>query len=127
MYSNPPVHGARIVAHVLSHPTLKAQWYAECKGMADRIQAMRLALRERLEKAEFLEEHHRRHHQRRRPAVAGRRGRAGMFCYTGLSLPQVLRLREEFHVFCTDDGRFSMAGINSGNIDYLAESMLAVV
>ena len=50
-----------------------------------------------------------------------------MFCYTGLSLPQVLRLREEFHVFCTDDGRFSMAGINTGNVDYLAESVLAVV
>jgi aspartate aminotransferase len=36
MYSNPPIHGARIVAHVLSDPVLKAQWYTECKGMADR-------------------------------------------------------------------------------------------
>jgi len=51
----------------------------------------------------------------------------GMFCYTGLSLPQVLRLREEFHIYCTDDGRFSMAGVNTGNVDYLAESVRAVL
>lgn len=36
MYSNPPIHGARIVAKVLSDPALKPLWYAECKGMADR-------------------------------------------------------------------------------------------
>lgn len=36
MYSNPPIHGARIVARVLSDPRLKAQWYEECKGMAER-------------------------------------------------------------------------------------------
>lgn len=40
---------------------------------------------------------------------------------------QVHRLREEFHIYCTDDGRFSMAGINSSNIDYLAASVLAVI
>ena len=37
MYSNPPLHGARIVAEVLSDPELKAEWYKECKGMADRL------------------------------------------------------------------------------------------
>lgn len=36
MYSSPPIHGARIVAEVLSDPHLKAQWLQECKGMADR-------------------------------------------------------------------------------------------
>ena len=40
---------------------------------------------------------------------------------------QVLRLREEFHIYCTDDGRFSMAGVNTGNVDYLAESVRAVL
>jgi aspartate aminotransferase len=39
----------------------------------------------------------------------------------------VLRLREEFHVYCTDDGRFSMAGINTHNIDYLSSSVIAVL
>lgn len=27
MYSNPPIHGARIVAEILGDPTLKAQWF----------------------------------------------------------------------------------------------------
>lgn len=26
MYSNPPIHGARLVTEILSDPTLKAQW-----------------------------------------------------------------------------------------------------
>lgn len=46
---------------------------------------------------------------------------------SGDYLPQVLRLREEFHIYCTDDGRFSMAGINSSNIDYLVQSVVAVL
>lgn len=36
MYSNPPIHGALVVAEILSDPQLKAQWYQECKQMADR-------------------------------------------------------------------------------------------
>ena len=27
MYSNPPVHGARIAAEILHNPALRAQWY----------------------------------------------------------------------------------------------------
>ena len=27
MYSNPPIHGARIVATILSNPQLHSQWY----------------------------------------------------------------------------------------------------
>ena len=49
MYSNPPLYGARVVHAVLSDDALKAQWYGECKGMADRIIAMRTALRGHLE------------------------------------------------------------------------------
>lgn len=50
-----------------------------------------------------------------------------MFCFTGLTKEQVLRLRHEYHIYCTDDGRFSLAGINNQNIDYLASSVLAVL
>lgn len=49
MYSNPPLHGALLVATVLHDPQLKAQWYGEVKGMADRIISMRSLLRENLE------------------------------------------------------------------------------
>ncbi|KAG8758406.1 aspartate transaminase aat1, partial [Serendipita sp. 396] len=41
MYSNPPVHGARIAATILADPKLNAQWESEVKGMAERIIEMR--------------------------------------------------------------------------------------
>ena len=41
MYSNPPVHGARVANTILSSPELYAQWEGEVKGMADRIISMR--------------------------------------------------------------------------------------
>jgi aspartate aminotransferase, mitochondrial len=49
MYSNPPIHGARIAAAVLNDPTLNKQWLGEVKGMADRIITMRALLKENLE------------------------------------------------------------------------------
>lgn len=49
MYSNPPMHGALIVATILGDPALKAQWFQEVKGMADRIILMRTLLRTALE------------------------------------------------------------------------------
>ncbi len=51
----------------------------------------------------------------------------GMFCYSGLTKDQVIRLREEFHVYMTEDGRVSIAGINEHNVDYIAECINMVV
>ena len=31
MYSNPPIHGARIVSEILSTPELRTQWYFSCQ------------------------------------------------------------------------------------------------
>eukprot|EP00604_Paraphysomonas_vestita_P001154 CAMPEP_0174821544 /NCGR_PEP_ID=MMETSP1107-20130205/9056_1 /TAXON_ID=36770 /ORGANISM="Paraphysomonas vestita, Strain GFlagA" /LENGTH=85 /DNA_ID=CAMNT_0016038717 /DNA_START=1006 /DNA_END=1260 /DNA_ORIENTATION=- len=47
----------------------------------------------------------------------------GMFCYTGLTSEQVDRLREEYHVYCTSDGRISIAGITISNVSYLASAI----
>ena len=41
MYSNPPLHGARIASTILGDKELYAQWETEVKGMADRIISMR--------------------------------------------------------------------------------------
>ena len=49
LYSNPPVHGARIASTILNNPELKQQWLGEVKGMADRIIEMRALLRKNLE------------------------------------------------------------------------------
>ena len=37
IYSNPPVHGARIVAEVVSNEDMFTEWKEEMEGMAGRI------------------------------------------------------------------------------------------
>lgn len=49
LYSNPPVHGARIAAEILHNPGLNQQWLEEVKGMANRIISMRGLLKSNLE------------------------------------------------------------------------------
>ena len=49
LYSNPPVHGARIASQILNDSTLNKQWLGEVKGMADRIIEMRALLKKNLE------------------------------------------------------------------------------
>jgi len=49
-----------------------------------------------------------------------------MFCFSGLTPEQVDKLREEHHIYLTKDGRISMAGINTGNVEYIANAIVAV-
>ncbi|PIA33977.1 hypothetical protein AQUCO_03900093v1 [Aquilegia coerulea] len=111
MYSNPPVHGALIVSTILSSPDLKELWLKEVKVMADRIIGMRTALKENLEKLgsplswEHITE------------------QIGMFCYSGMTPEQVDRLRSEYHIYMTRNGRISMAGVTTGNVGYLANAI----
>jgi aspartate aminotransferase len=113
-YSNPPIHGARIVATVLNDDKLNPQWYAECKLMADRIITMRTALKDGLAKAGST---------RNWDHVTSQ---IGMFCFSGMTPEQVEKLRTEYHIYMTKNGRISMAGVTSKNVGYLAESMHAV-
>lgn len=48
MYSNPPVHGARIVANVVGDPNLFSEWKAEMEEMAGRIKSVRKRLYDNL-------------------------------------------------------------------------------
>ena len=36
---------------------------------------------------------------------------------------QVGRLKDEFHVYITKDGRISMAGITTANVEYVAQAI----
>lgn len=45
----------------------------------------------------------------------------GMFAYTGLNEEQVTTLREKYAIYMTRDGRISIAGLNTGNLDYIAD------
>ena len=44
-YSNPPQHGARIVANVLGNPALNAEWRSNVRTMANRILVRPLPVR----------------------------------------------------------------------------------
>ncbi|TDL28308.1 glutamic oxaloacetic transaminase AAT1 [Rickenella mellea] len=116
MYSNPPIHGARIAETILNSPELYAQWEDEVKGMADRIISMRDRLYDTLVKDLDT------------PGEWGHiKSQIGMFSFTGLTPPQTKALAEKAHIYMTADGRISMAGLNNGNIEYFAESVSTAV
>ncbi|KAK3361200.1 pyridoxal phosphate-dependent transferase [Lasiosphaeria ovina] len=113
--SNPPIYGARIASTVLNDKALFAEWQENLRTMSGRIIAMRQAL-----KAKFDE--------------LGTPGtwnhitdQIGMFSFTGLSEAQVVKLRDESHVYMTKNGRISMAGLNTRNVDYFARAVDKVV
>jgi aromatic-amino-acid transaminase len=114
-YSNPPTHGGEIVAQVLGTPELRALWEAELAMMRNRIKLVRAELVERL-------------HER----LPGRDftymlRQRGMFSYSGLTKPQVQRLREEFGIYAVDTGRICVAALNSRNVGYVANAIAAIL
>ncbi|SLM33395.1 aspartate aminotransferase [Lasallia pustulata] len=111
LYSNPPVHGARIASEILNDSALNKQWLGEVKGMADRIIEMRALLKKNLE--DLGSKHDWSHIT----------SQIGMFAYTGLKAEQMDKLAKEHSVYATKDGRISVAGITTGNVKRLAESI----
>ena len=114
-YSNPPTHGGAIVAAVLSNPELRQMWALELAGMRDRIRAMRSSLVERLRSNGASQDF---------SFITKQRG---MFSYTGLSAEQVARMQSEFGVYAVSTGRICIAALNSKNVDYVADSIAAVL
>ena len=112
-YSNPPTHGAQVVALVLTTPALRAMWEEELAGMRVRIKKMREALRSRLEAAL----------KRDFSFITRQRG---MFSYSGLSTEQMQRLRSEFGIYGVDSGRICVAALNTKNIDATVSAIAKV-
>jgi len=113
--SNPPAYGARIAGLVLNDPALFAQWEEDLRTMSGRIIQVRSQLRQKLE-------------ARGTPGTWDHiTSQIGMFSFTGLSEKQVLILREKWHIYMTKNGRISMAGLNSHNLDYVAEAIDSTV
>lgn len=114
-YSNPPLHAAGLVTHVLADADLRALWEAELAEMRERILAMRRSLHGVL--SARLPGHDFSYFLRQQ----------GMFSYTGLTPQQVDRLRDEFAVYLIRSGRMCVAGLNEGNVERTAEAMAAVL
>ncbi|CAA7034176.1 unnamed protein product [Microthlaspi erraticum] len=115
MYLCPPTHGASIVTTILKNSDMYNDWTIELKGMADRIISMRQQLFEAIQ-------------------ARGTPGdwshiikQIGMFSFTGLNEKHVRLMAKEYHIYMTDDGRISMAGLSPKTIPQLADAIHAVI
>lgn len=114
-YSNPPAHGAAVVATILSNSALRVLWEQELTAMRERIQRMRQlfvnTLQEKGAKGDFsfiIDQN-------------------GMFSFSGLTKDQVVRLRDEFGVYAVNSGRVNVAGMTPDNMAPLCEAIVAVL
>ena len=114
-YSNPPTHGATVVASVLNSVELRAMWEQELGEMRERIRDMRMAMVEQLAalgtKRDFS-------------FVARQRG---MFSYSGLTSEQVERLKNEFAIYAVGTGRICVAALNRNNLDAVTRAIAQVI
>lgn len=95
---------------VLNDKDLTAEWHKELKIMSGRLAEMRKGVVERLKQQGS--EHNWEHIT----------DQIGMFAYTGLTKEMVDQLRNEYSIYMTADARMSISGLNTKNLDYVAES-----
>ena len=113
-YSNPPTHGAQVVATVLNTPALRKQWEEELAGMRVRIKEMRTALVDKLKAAGIKQD------------MSFITRQKGMFSYSGLTKEQMQRLRSEFGIYGVDSGRICVAALNHKNLDAVVSAIAKV-
>jgi len=114
-YSNPPSHGAAIVATVLTDAALRSQWEVEVQEMRDRINTMRHLFVETLHEKGVTQDF---------SFIARQRG---MFSFSGLTPAQVKALRDRYAIYIVGSGRISVAGMTEGNMDYLCSAIADVL
>jgi aspartate/tyrosine/aromatic aminotransferase len=114
-YSNPPSHGAAIVETILGDSQLRQKWEAELATMRDRINGMRGRFVQILKEKGVPGDYSFMQDQR------------GMFSFSGLTKDQVESLRERYAIYIVGSGRINVAGLTPTNIDYVADSIKAVV
>jgi aspartate/tyrosine/aromatic aminotransferase len=112
LYSNPPCHGARIVAAILNDASLFREWKNEVDAMRGRIQEMRESLYHEL-KSRIIHEN----------SFEGIIQQKGMFSFTGLTAAQVAKITEIYGIYMPTDGRMNIAGLNHQNVFYVADAL----
>jgi len=114
-YSNPPSHGAAVVATILSNEALRAIWEQELTDMRQRIHRMRQLFVNTLQEKGAEQD------------FSFIINQNGMFSFSGLTKEQVLRLRDEFGVYAVNSGRVNVAGMTPDNMAPLCEAIVAVL
>ena len=113
IYSMPPDHGAAIAACIFADPELRESWLSELSFMRNRIKDMRTLLARHLREVtgngsfDFIET------------------QRGMFSLLGVSPDVVGRLRDDHHIYMTNDSRMNLAGVMPHNAAYVAESIVS--
>jgi aspartate/tyrosine/aromatic aminotransferase len=94
---------------ILNQPNLRQQWLDELVAVTERITKMRQLLRSTLEKI-------------------GAKGtwnhvtdQIGMFSFTGLTVKQSEAMVSKHHIYMTKNGRISVAGLTTKNVEYVAK------
>ncbi|MEY3540857.1 MAG: hypothetical protein RL184_930 [Pseudomonadota bacterium] len=114
-YSNPPTHGAAIVATVLNSPTLRQMWEDELAEMRERIKAMRHGLNQKLAASGVQQD------------FSFIEAQRGMFSYSGLTADQVAKLQEQDGIYALSTGRICVAALNTKNLDRVAQAIARVL
>lgn len=117
MYSNPPLHGARLVKTLLTTPLLRKQWQDELEQMRLHIASMRTL---------FLKTLQGKMEQAKGEELSFLSNQRGLFSYGYLTTPQVARLKEDFAIYLPDNGRIAITGLTHQNLEYVVNSMLSV-
>ncbi|MBT0730660.1 amino acid aminotransferase [Rosenbergiella nectarea] len=113
-YSNPPSHGAAVVATILNDDSLRAIWEQELLEVRQRIQRMRQLFVQTLQEKGATQD------------FSFINKQNGMFSYSGLTKEQVMRLRDEFAIYAVASGRINIAGMTPENMSRLCESIISV-
>lgn len=114
-YSNPPRHGAAVVATVLDDPALTAMWKEELTEMRERITRLRNQFIDTMKTAggghdfEFL------------------RPQNGMFSFSGLTKMQVDELKSKHSIYIVGSGRINVAGMNEAKMQPLCAAVASVL
>jgi aspartate aminotransferase len=110
-YSNPPRHGASIVATILGDPHLRAEWKGEVDGMRHRISQMRSMFIDGMKKTGIDRD------------FSFLSSQKGMFSYSGLNQMQADWLKNERGIYIVGTGRLNVAGMAPKTIDTLCQAV----
>jgi len=114
-YSMPPAHGPAVIDIILHSDELTAHWLEELAVMRNRINGLRKTLADKIAASgiqrdfSFIERQN------------------GMFSFLGLTVEQVMRLREEFAIYTVNSARVNIASFNESNMDYFIGALAAVL
>lgn len=114
-YSNPPRHGAAIVATILGDAGLRQEWLVELTNMRERIHAMRQKFVDGMRDIGCESDFSFLLNQR------------GMFSYSGLTPMQVDWLKTQKAIYMVGTGRMNVAGLTSENLPVLCAAVAQAI